>query len=247
MTSEELVELIKALSPLLVSLTAGGIFYKIYLEKIDLFKERGNIIQLAYDNMVKLKDAQIEFNENQVNKLTEQVSSNIKQETNFNSFDLEKPLIYTKDIDLKRNFEKFIPFFNTLGDSNIASLDFDADTFLLIHIYFYGAKEYNKALNFINKSIEKSPLSSNLHSYKAGTLKKLGNYDEALKSCEMAITLNIANADAYYNMASIYALKGEIDKIEIPIKKAVYYDKSYKDIILKSPYFQSYLSLISSI
>ncbi|MEI7661450.1 MAG: tetratricopeptide repeat protein [Bacteroidota bacterium] len=247
MSTAEIFELIKVTGPIIVSLTGFGLLYKIYTEKVDVYKEREKNNLQTFDSMLKIKDSEIQLLQKQVSQLTEQMADRAKVETNFEKFNLEKPLIFTSNADVKSRFEKFVPFFKTIGEIDVELPDFDSDTFLLIHIYFYGIKMYDKALKFINKSIEKSPFRSNLYSYQAGTLKKLGKYREALEACELALKLDANNADAYYNMATIYALTGESDKISEPAQKAILHDISYKEIILNSGYFKAHKELLSKI
>ena len=56
-----------------------------------------------------------------------------------------------------------------------------------------------------------------------------GNYSEAKKSLEDAIQQKPEYVDPYYNLACLYALKGEVMKSLAQLKKAVSLDESVSE------------------
>ena len=67
-----------------------------------------------------------------------------------------------------------------------------------------------------NNLLEKRPLLAALYNFKSNVLRNLNRYDEALKSCELALSHlqenKFSQAIIYSNIAGIYNAKGEYDK-----------------------------------
>lgn len=69
-------------------------------------------------------------------------------------------------------------------------------------------------------------------------LNKLGKYDEAIKVCEIALTVKPDYFDALYNMACTYAFMGKKEKVSDTLSKLIKLDISYKDKLSKDPRFK---------
>ena len=62
----------------------------------------------------------------------------------------------------------------------------------------------------------------------AGIYMHEKNFSAAQRSLEKAIRLKPADADPYYNMACVFAIKGEVSKSLSHLKKAVSMDRSVR-------------------
>ncbi len=112
-----------------------------------------------------------------------------------------------------------------------------AKTLLLIAMHFFGRQQYKEAVSFMSRAIKADPGNSNLHSYKAGSLKKLGRWAEAEAECQLALVLDKENADAHYNLACVYANKGDLAKMAYHAAEAIRIKDFFRTYIAHSPYF----------
>lgn len=71
------------------------------------------------------------------------------------------------------------------------------------------------------------------------THDKVGRHDEALKAVDKAIELKPDYADARYNRACVYSMKGEKEKAFSDLKRAIGLDKSYKEKAKKDEDFKN--------
>lgn len=115
-----------------------------------------------------------------------------------------------------------------------------ARTLLLIAMHFFGKHQYEEAVAFMAHAIKADPDNSYLHSYKAGSLKKLGKWPEAAAECKLALVLNSENADAHYNLACFYAVKGDLGNMTHHAAEAVRIKDFFRDYIARAPYFKGH-------
>ena len=73
---------------------------------------------------------------------------------------------------------------------------------------------------------------------KGKELLRLNAYDDAMKAFGMALEIKPNNAEACYNLASVYSSKGEIDKALARLKKATELDPGFKEKAKVNRYFK---------
>jgi tetratricopeptide (TPR) repeat protein len=79
---------------------------------------------------------------------------------------------------------------------------------------------------------------SDVWNAKGKELLRLNGYDEAMRAFSMALAIKPNHAEAYYNLASVYSFKGEIDEALSKLKKAVEIDPGFKKKAKVNRYFK---------
>jgi tetratricopeptide (TPR) repeat protein len=73
---------------------------------------------------------------------------------------------------------------------------------------------------------------------KGKELLRLNAYDDAMKAFGMALEIKPNHAEACYNLASVYASKGQIDDALSMLKKAVELDPGFRKMAKVNRYFK---------
>jgi tetratricopeptide (TPR) repeat protein len=115
----------------------------------------------------------------------------------------------------------------------------------LVNLYL-GMKQYDEALAFLNKAIEKDPTNTNFLLNVAILHETSGNIDEAIKYYKKTLELDPNNVGANANMALLYS--GQAREILIEAE-AAYGTPKYKSLQSKGkerlkkaiPYYESYI------
>ncbi|MDI9312672.1 MAG: tetratricopeptide repeat protein [Limnohabitans sp.] len=238
MNTSEIIELLKALGPIAISLFCFGVNYKIMNEKISVYKEREKNYKKQFELFEKVKDSETNHWKTKAEELAKQLTDNIKSEINFKKIEISKPNLITNSIEGKNVFTKYIDFFNTIKESDFKNFDFNLETLIMLHMYFYGIKDYEKASLALSEAIKKDPFNSSLYSYQAGTFKKMGKIEEAIEYCKKAISLNSNNADALYNLTTLMAIKGDFVQAKSLAQKTIEVNPDFRKIIINSTYLK---------
>ena len=94
------------------------------------------------------------------------------------------------------------------------------------NIYFYKS-EYQKAVQYYDKAVEKDFSYATAHHNKGYALFYLGQYEDALLSFDMYIGINGDDAEVYYQEAMAYSLLDQGDTAVSYLDKAIEMDISY--------------------
>jgi len=142
--------------------------------------------------------------------------------------------------------------------------EIDKDNF---SIYFlrgidYSLKnKFNDALSYLNKAIEINPDSGEAYNARGMVYKKMGNLEQSILDFTRAIDIKpnpdikYSPAFFYYNRASIYMMKGDIDKATSDYSKAIetdplfvysYYDRA-NIFVMRGNFDQAILDLTKAI
>ena len=77
-----------------------------------------------------------------------------------------------------------------------------------IGIFFIGARDYQKALEFLQSAVKLNPHRQVAYSNIAGIYAMYGKWDQAIENARKALQINPAYGDAWTNLAYAYAGKG---------------------------------------
>jgi len=90
-------------------------------------------------------------------------------------------------------------------------------------IVYLKNKKPDKALDSFKSSLEIRPDDSVTYFTRAAAYTQMGHRQEAKKALHRAVELNDHYAEAYYNLAGIYAADGEISRSDEYLKKSMYF------------------------
>lgn len=82
----------------------------------------------------------------------------------------------------------------------------DAIEYLNQSKYFFGAGNYEEALNYVNKGIDADKMNIEMHLFKGIIYASMDAYDEAIKSLNDALKINKKCAEAYFHLGNIYLM-----------------------------------------
>lgn len=82
----------------------------------------------------------------------------------------------------------------------------DAIEYLNQSKYFFGAGNYEEALNYVNKGIDADKMNIEMHLFKGIIHASMDAYDEAIKSLNDALKINKKCAEAYFHLGNIYLM-----------------------------------------
>jgi tetratricopeptide (TPR) repeat protein len=102
----------------------------------------------------------------------------------------------------------------------------------------YQKEQYDKALEWIRKAIEKNRFEPQFHNTLGITLEALGRFDEAIIAYQQAVSLKPDYAEAYHNMAIALLSRG---------KYASAVEMSRQAIMLRPDYAQAYNTMAFSL
>lgn len=94
--------------------------------------------------------------------------------------------------------------------------------------------DFERAINFFEKSVELTPNLFQAHYNLGNIFKKLNKFDRAVHSYQNCIKINSHFVNAYYNLANTFKEQGNLDEARI------YYTKTLK---LKPNFFEVYENL----
>jgi len=98
---------------------------------------------------------------------------------------------------------------------------------------YEGAKdkaEYNKALKFLNKALEKDQKDVNTWTNRAYILIKIRKYNLAIESCDKALELDPNFHNAYYNKACAFSLNNRVERAQNNLRIAINGEPKYKEL-----------------
>ena len=99
----------------------------------------------------------------------------------------------------------------------------------------------NEAIDIYDELLDKNPQNAKVLYYKGIPLHKRGEYDEAIKNFAKAIELKTDKiADAYYNIACAYSLKGDKENALSNLKEAISKDASNKKTAQRDKDFKKF-------
>jgi len=87
-----------------------------------------------------------------------------------------------------------------------------ANEFFALHSWYNEAERHDLALLCLDVAIARGMATSKNFSFRSASLRKLGRLREALHSAKLAIELDSANVDAYYNLSKIYKEMGKMEE-----------------------------------
>lgn len=90
--------------------------------------------------------------------------------------------------------------------------------------------QYRKLIIEENKKIERTPTDVNAFYERGRVYADLGEYDNAIGSLGIAITINPAYFDAYFSRGNVYWYKGEYDKAVEDYSKAITLNHNDADV-----------------
>jgi len=98
-----------------------------------------------------------------------------------------------------------------------------ADILFNLGMLYYTTSCYQKALDFLLKSLEKGTLKAiHLHHYSIGlTLEKMDAIPQAIQAYQQAIALEPQWIDAYNNLGNIFLKAGELEQAETIYRQAI--------------------------
>ncbi|SNS50152.1 Tetratricopeptide repeat-containing protein [Ekhidna lutea] len=156
-----------------------------------------------------------------------------------------------------RDYERAIADFN-LNDQKIGEVAYSQGQShdYMRGICYYGLKDYKKALEFLNRYIQKvtdeegeSWVDVYAILYKGLALLKLERLDEAMIELDRALKYYPNLSDCFYHKARIYIARGQfdlalkaLDKAEEYFKKGYYHQRPYVEV-LEQIYLQDILEL----
>lgn len=202
-----------------------------------------------FDNLSKF--IELEPNNEIINKLFISGLENIPNNKNRE----EKINLILNNIRYKNNYK------NLISDSYILMANFEKDQkksinylkialenknenikakSLLVKKYIEIANketDLNKKINILEKASSENPLNNNVILELAKNYKINKNYDKSIEKYKYLISNNQINADYYYQLALLYALKKDKINTFNNLNKAFVMDKKYKKMYKKEHLF----------
>jgi stress-induced-phosphoprotein 1 len=84
----------------------------------------------------------------------------------------------------------------------------EAEAFKTEGTVFYKARNFEKALEFYQKAIDKCPKELTYHSNKAAVYFEMKKYQDCLEACDAAIEASKSGGYDYVKLAKVIARKG---------------------------------------
>jgi tetratricopeptide (TPR) repeat protein len=103
---------------------------------------------------------------------------------------------------------------------------------------------YQEGLESIEKSIYLNPNAHETWNKKGIFLHKIGRYDEALIAYEKSLALRPEYPSTLYNLACLYSIKEDKEKMLVYLEKAIAKDPIYKEKAKKDTDFEKFLNNI---
>jgi tetratricopeptide (TPR) repeat protein len=103
-------------------------------------------------------------------------------------------------------------------------------------------KEYAIANSWVDRALHINPDFKPALQNKGLIMKAMGKYDEAIIYLQKVIVLNPNNFEVYYNLACVYAAKGDIEALIHNLQKSLQLAPYIKNHIRQDPDFSPYIN-----
>jgi len=109
--------------------------------------------------------------------------------------------------------------------------DFELEFYNLLNAAYDEKKEHQKALDIINKGLERFPNSYLLHFNKGITLETLNKYDEAFASYQKAIAINPTHFNSHFKIGELAAKKDDYTKAIFALSTALIFGPNHSNAL----------------
>jgi len=103
------------------------------------------------------------------------------------------------------------------------------DPFFIKGIYYSNSRQYGKAMDQFDSCIRRDWKFTDAYLEKGIILYKQKNYEQALKTFQMTITVSNTYPDGYYWMARCYEATGRKDEALMYYQEALALDKDFSE------------------
>jgi tetratricopeptide (TPR) repeat protein len=117
--------------------------------------------------------------------------------------------------------QTFLNYFNS--DNNIPYLVFEKFNNALL---FYVGEQYLKAIDEFNAILSLGFTDSIIRSNLASSYIKIGDYDNAINQCKLALIENPVHAKTYYNLACAFSLMKRNKEALNNLQNAIHLDEN---------------------
>ena len=212
------------------------------------------------------KQAQTEYKKGNTDEALKLYSNCVQTEPTFSEAYLNMSIIeynnksYKKALEHSKQALKYnkvqASIYSQVGKSYFMTGDYDSSTYYLDRAIMFGANSetdyyflatsenknhnHDKAINYINKSIEKNNSKAQYYMVRGDANFGLEKFEEAKNDFEKALSLDPNNNTIYKSLANVYIKLGESDKALQNIEKGISSalgDEKVNFLILKGNYY----------